>query len=284
MNRVHSMEEIEAEYAKFLATSEERTLDLAEWLPSLRREGVRPLVPGELCFIMGDTGVGKSLAIAEISRTTVLPSILFEMELPRILMFERYMQAIWQRTGPEIEAAFIANEYHPFPPENIYVCDLTRLSIGAMKEIMEKDFPSVQRNGLPPEIVFVDYIGLMSASGKSRHERVSSAAEDLKVLAKETNTIVVAATQMHRKEDSDEEPGLHDARDSSSIENSAGLLLGMWRDKNEPGKTLWVKVLKNTKGGNGGIVKCRIDGAHMRITEDERKLSEDELRDIGADD
>ena len=67
-----------------------------------------------------------------------------------------------------------------------------------------------------PRLVLVDYIGLVHGAGKSRYERVSSVAEDLKVIAKVTQTIIIIASQVGR--DEDPEIRLSSGKDSGSLE------------------------------------------------------------------
>ena len=267
-----SMDELAAEYAKQQATPEIDSLDLGDWLPSFRRIA-RPLVRGELAFIMADTGVGKSMALQNIAVACARErSLFFELELPGTLLWERWAAHQLKRTCDEVSRIVRAGTTPPLGLDDCYVCDATRLSWEQMAECIEKHAPV--KCGAKPLNVFVDYIGLMQAHGKSRYERVSVAAEDLKVLAKTTNTIVIASTQRARpdregEEAGDTEPHLHDAKDSGSIENSAGLLLGMWRPYRD---SLKIKVLKNTKGRAGDTIECNIDGARMRITERAREL------------
>ena len=262
-----SMDELAELYAAQQQAPELDSLDLGDWLPSFRRIA-RPLVRGELCFVMADTGVGKSMALQNIAVACARErSLFFELELPGALLWERWAALQLRKTCDEVNRIVKAGTIPPLNLDDCYVCDATRLTWEQMAECIEKHAPA--KCGAKPLNVFVDYIGLMGSSGKSRYERVSVAAEDLKVLAKTTNTIVVASTQRARPdrdsgESGDTEPHLHDAKDSGSIENSAGMLLGMWRTDRE---TLRIKVLKNTKGKAGDVITCNIDGARMRITE-----------------
>ena len=263
---VHSMTDLAADYAAYARQSDTIHLDLGDWLPSFKRL-CRPLVPGELCFFMAGTGVGKSMILQNIAAACSETSIFFELELPKTLMFERFMARGHKRSCKEIEALYKAGKYlSTAMVNNIYVVDASRISAAKMEElIMGK---AVKKIGGQPLVVFVDYIGLMASDGKSRYERTSVAAEDLKVLAKNTNTIVIASTQIHRPgEDDNAELDIHSAKDSGSIENSCGLLIGAWRDTSSPHDTMWVKILKNTKGRSGDAIKCRLDGEKMLITE-----------------
>jgi hypothetical protein len=260
--RIYSMMELQAEYKQYLQTADTMRLDLGAWLPSLRK--ARPLVPGELAFILADTGCGKSMALQCVAASTVENILFFELELPKTMMFERFMALAHQKTCSEIEAHSKENAYWATAAVgHVWMCDDTRLNTGDMMDTIDK---AEETMGARPPIVMVDYIGLMSAQGKSRYERMSVAAEDLKVLAKEANVIVVAATQRSRPDrgESDSEVTLHDSKDSGSIENSCGLLLGMWKTGVD---SLKVRVLKNSKGPAGWDIECNMDGARMSITE-----------------
>jgi len=121
--------------------------------------------------------------------------------------------------------------------------------------------------GERPRIVLIDYIGLVQAVGKSRYERVSQIAEDLKIMAKTTQTVVIVASQVARSNDESPEIGLSDGKDSGSLENSSGLVFGMWRDDET---TIQLKILKSTKGGAGTQITCNYNLDTLAITERSR--------------
>lgn len=95
---------------------------------------------------------------------------------------------------------------------------------------------------------------------------VSDGQEQLKVIAKRTGTIVFIASQISRpdKSNASVEVKLHDGKDSGSLENSSGLVLGVWRPQPD---TITIRVLKNTKGASGRTIECHYDGAKMQIRE-----------------
>ena len=262
---VKSMSQLEKEYAEFLKHKDGLQLDLGKWLPSLGRM-VRPLVPGEFMTVLADTGTGKTAILQNIARAAYPQIVLmFEMELPGSLMFERAAALASDLHGTEIEALYKdggAVDRRTLRMENLFVCTAPRLTTEDMV---------VAIDDLRPTIIMVDYIGLMgTAMNRSRYERTSDAAQSLKVFAKETNTIVIAACQVHRgdsKQQTDE-IGLHDAKDSGEIENSSGLVLGAWRDRADLSKTtMIIRVLKNTKGTAGAQVTCNFQGSKTLITE-----------------
>jgi replicative DNA helicase len=118
---------------------------------------------------------------------------------------------------------------------------------------------------------------LVGAEGKTRYERASFVAEQLKIIAKDTKTIIVCLSQIarppvdkhgHRREVVTLESG----KDSGSIENSSGLVIGAWRP-NET--TIRLCILKNTKGRSGATIDCNFDGETMVITEKSKIEDED---------
>jgi replicative DNA helicase len=270
---VHSIYDLQHRYSTFATATSDVALDLGLWLPKMR-EHVRPLVPGELMTIMADTGVGKSAMLQNIAMSARdLDILFFEMELPGTMVFERFASMSSSLAQSTVEETYRAGcKIALLGLDHIYTCDKSRLKVEDMEGIIMG--AARDKIGTLPQVVMVDYIGLMDSKGSNkRYERISDSAEGLKVLAKNTNTIVACATQIHRKPESEgqDELYLHDAKDSSSIEASAGLLLGAWRDP-EDSEILLVKILKNTKGRAGEIFKCQFNGATMTITEWKEKI------------
>lgn len=263
---VKRFNEIEKEFYEYSKNSTLQSYSLGSWIPSLGKY-VRPLVPGELVTIIADTGVGKTAVLQNIALSAhPLKTLIFEIELPETLMFERFISMSQKIPGWKVLKMF----QDGIPPDwksderlgNIMVCSNARITV----EDMEKRIVSLKEKSNPPDVVIVDYIGLIQAKGISRYERMSWIAEQLKILAKKTKTIIICACQIHRKPEDSEGVGLHDAKDSGSIENSSGLVLGLWRT-GLGGKNMKVKILKNTKGWAGLTIDCNFDGETLLIHE-----------------
>ena len=255
---------LQKQYREYLAAADNAAFDIGDWLPELKGQ-VRPLVPGELVVLLGDTGVGKTAILQNIAVSIPrhLTVAFFELELPGSLTFERFMAIATGYTQEGVEQAYKEEQImRVVDIDHIHVCDRSGLSLDDIGERIE----TFERENGKIDVVFVDYIGLVGGGKGSRYERLSNVAEGLKVLAKNTNTVVVAATQIHRKgDDYPDEVYIHDAKDSGSIENSAGLMLGIWRDKEEPTRFMHLKILKNTKGRVGAKVELECDWPTMRI-------------------
>lgn len=263
------MEELEEVYRETTQKSLQSTLDISKWIPSFRGR-IRGLVPGELVVMMGETGIGKTALLGNLAiNSAPLTTLFFEMELPEELSFERFIASAYQQPCKDIYDLYSSGQSFNWRSANklghISVCSRSNLTCDEIERIIVN---SELKIGSKPALVLIDYIGLIkAASNRSRYERVSDIAEHLKVIAKNTKTIIVLASQIHRRHNPDgPEIGLYDAKDSGSIENSCGLVIGAWRDEKDA-SILKLKVLKNTKGRPGFEVNCNFNGETMLITE-----------------
>jgi replicative DNA helicase len=265
---VYSMADIEPRYHSLVTLPDGMRVDLARWLPSFRNR-VRPLTPGAVVLIQGDTGIGKTMILQNIAACFhELKTLFFEMELPDEDLYERF----WSHKA-NLEATEIEREYKDkgcfgsveimkqFP--NLFICPESRLSLEQFEAILVK---SELKMGGKPVLVMVDYAQLVIGKGDSRYERASSVAEGIKVVAKATQTVIFVASQIDRESAKKSGVGLHSAKDSGSLENSAGLVIGAHRDDKDA-TLMHLRILKATKGGAGLEIKCNIDGARSRITE-----------------
>lgn len=263
--QVYSMEEMERHYQTEIEDAKQGgRLNFYNWLPTLAK-CVRPLVPGEFGIFVADTGVGKTCFLQNLALHSGMEVLFFEMELPASLMFERSMQIHSGKSGSEIEHIYSNGNRLEWQIDQrlkrIHVCPKARVSVADIEKIIIK---SELKIGVRPRLVIIDYLQLIRGKGTSRYERLSNTAEELKALAKDTRTILFSGTQISRPDG--HEVGLHDAKDSGSIENSCGLALGAWRDTKDA-SIMTIKVLKCTKGKPGAKVDCIFDGQAMTITE-----------------
>ena len=269
---VYSMAEIEPAFEREVEALETSGVSLGKWLPALSR--LDPLIAGDLVLVIAGTGVGKTaLAQNFVLACAPLPTLFFEIELTSEKMFKRFVSIKTGNTKREVVEMYrqkigIGKAVLDYEFKNLFVCPQSKLTTKDIESIIRQ---SALKIGEPPKIVIVDYVQLIKAEGKSRYERASNVAEELKVIAKSCGVILIALSQIGRPEKTDDKAaargvGLHDAKDSGSLENSCALAIGVWRDPHDA-TLLTMRVLKATEGGAGMIVKCDFDGANMRITE-----------------
>jgi hypothetical protein len=265
---IFKLSELEEIYQRHVNRLEVDSLDMSKWIPSLGK--IRRLVPGELVLLLGATGIGKTAALSNLVVVSYpLPTLFFELELPAELMFERLLALKTKMGCADIEKAYqtgdtLGEDAIDKKLSHLHICTQSRLSVADIERLIVQ---SELKIGERPKVVLVDYIGLVHGAGKSRYERVSQVAEDLKVVAKMTQTIIVMASQVNRDSTSENpEITLNAGKDSGSLENSAGLVVGMWRDR-EDNELIHMRVLKSTKGGAGLNIQCNYNLQTLAITE-----------------
>lgn len=114
------------------------------------------------------------------------------------------------------------------------------------------------------QVVYVDYLQLVSAAGKNRYEEVTSISKDLHTMSQATGTVVVALAQLSRPEKTGGQlipPSMSSFRESGQIEQDADVALLLWAEDprdNRSGRSL--KIGKN-KEGERETIHLSFDGA-----------------------
>ena len=133
------------------------------------------------------------------------------------------------------------------------------ISIGEMRSKCRK---YKLEHGL--DIIIIDYLQLMSGSGKSssesRQQEISDISRSLKALARELNVPVVALSQLSRavEQRTDHRPMLSDLRESGAIEQDADVVMFIYRDdyynKDSENKGIAEIIIAKQRNGPIGTV------------------------------
>ena len=251
------------EYVRAIEMGDKYGLDLGKWLPSLRK--YRKLIPGEVLLLMGFTGDGKTAVAMNIARIAApLNTLVFELELPTSLLYERQIGIERDIVGDKVEYNYkIGNELFLEKADHIYICPWAKMDLETLEKIIGQSELVI---GEKPSLVIIDYVQLLKGKGSSRYERMSDMAEGIKTLAKSAGVIIVIVSQPSRPpKDKVPQLSLYSGKDSGSLENSAGMVMGIQRDIEDQSKAV-VKVFKVTKGKPGLTIDCNFNNS-LKITE-----------------
>jgi replicative DNA helicase len=227
----------------------------------------------DLILIAARPSVGKTsfaLNIAEHAAVRDRKNVgIFSLEMSKDQLVLRLLSSVSNidsqrlRTGflEELDFARIAPAMNSLSEAPIYIDDTASIST---MELRTKARRLQAEAGL--DLVIVDYLQLMQSTIQSRDanrvQEVSEISRGLKALAKELSVPVIALSQLSRQPEMREskEPRLSDLRESGELEQSADLVLMLWREKERgaddqetDGETINLKLAKHRNGPTGEL-------------------------------
>ncbi|MBN3859637.1 replicative DNA helicase [Neisseriaceae bacterium PsAf] len=200
------------------------------------------LQAGDLIIIAGRPSMGKTSFAMNIAEYVAVelkkPVAIFSMEMPAHQLATRMISSLGGielsklKTG-QFEEQDWDKFSHIFPRLNsapLFIDEsggLSALEIKAKIRRLKRAQPDLS-------LVVIDYIQLMSGSGKSdnRTAELGEISRSLKTLAKEINAPIIVLSQLSRGVESrtNKRPMMSDLRDSGAIEQDADLIIFMYRD------------------------------------------------------
>lgn len=118
------------------------------------------------------------------------------------------------------------------------------------------------------EIIYIDYLQIISGEGKSRYDQVTAISVRIHQLAQRHGIMVVALSQLNREVTgkTSEEPDMSDLRESGQIEQDADAILMIYcQTKDRTDGPRWLKIAKN-KEGETALLALAWDGDTQTLT------------------
>jgi replicative DNA helicase len=200
----------------------------------------------DLIIIAARPGMGKTaFALSMVKNIAVdfkKPCALFSLEMSNVQLVNRLISNVCEIPNEKIRSGQLANyewaqldsKLNDLIDAPLYIDDTPELSIF---EFRTKARRLVREHHV--ELIMVDYLQLMNASGmgfNSRQEEVSTISRSLKGLAKELQIPIIALSQLNRSVENrtgtgndSKLPQLSDLRESGAIEQDADIVMFIHR-------------------------------------------------------
>ena len=199
--------------------------------------------PSDLVLIAARPSMGKTAfvlnVVDHVAVRQKLPCMVFSLEMSkeqlvnRMLSMESNVDAQKLRTGSLTDSDWdaVVEGVGIIGNAKLVIDDTPGISISELRSKCRK---MKLEHGL--SIVIIDYLQLMSGSGKggndNRQQEISEISRSLKALAREMHAPVVALSQLSRacETRTDHRPMLSDLRESGAIEQDADVVMFLYRD------------------------------------------------------
>ncbi len=198
--------------------------------------------PSDFILIAARPSMGKTAFVLNlvdyVAVRNHMPCMIFSLEMSkeqlvnRMLSMESNVDSQKLRTGSLTDADWdaVVEGIGIIGGSKLIIDDTPGISISELRSKCRK---MKLEYGL--SMVIIDYLQLMSGSGKSgdnRQQEISEISRSLKALARELNAPVVALSQLSRACETrqDHRPMLSDLRESGAIEQDADVVMFLYRD------------------------------------------------------
>lgn len=229
------------------------------------------LQKSDLVLIAARPSMGKTAFVLNLAQQIAVrhphTTAIFSLEMSkeqlvnRLLSMESGVESMKLRNGrlSENDWADVVESSGVIAQSALVIDDTPGISINELRSKCRK--LKLERN---LELVIIDYLQLMSGSGKgtdSRQQEISDISRSLKALARELQTPVIALSQLSRACETrpDHRPMLSDLRESGAIEQDADVVMFLYRDdyynKDTEKKNIAEVILAKQRNGPIGTVE-----------------------------
>ncbi len=240
------------------------------------------LSPGELIVIGARPSMGKSIFGCQLAKDVAeinsKPTLIFSLEMDKGTIVTRFLCAdavvetskLRQGIVTRSEIELLDKAHEKFNSIPIFIEDSPRLSVAEISDCVR----SMQSNhdgnvGL----VVIDCLQLLvnGDDPKGFVSRTGEVARRFKLLARECLVPIILLSGVNRKaeERTNKRPMQSELRESGQIEESADVVLLLYRDEyydnDTPNKGLLEVICTKNRNGLVGTVKFLFDASHTRV-------------------
>ena len=200
------------------------------------------LQPSDFILIAARPSMGKTAFVLNlvdhVSVKKGLPCMVFSLEMSKEQLVNRMLAMESNVDSQKLRTGTLSDSDWDAVVEGIGVIGNSKLIIDdtpgiSIMELRARCRKMKLEYGL--SAVIIDYLQLMSGSGKggdNRQQEISEISRSLKALARELNAPVIALSQLSRACETrqDHRPMLSDLRESGAIEQDADVVMFLYRD------------------------------------------------------
>lgn len=232
------------------------------------------LSSGELGIILAATGVGKSMMLVRGATTGLLNGktvIYYSFELPETSIANRFDSCL---TGYKLNS--ILNYPHGIRDKMEEVSKLGGKLIikeyptgTASVNTLRSHIKHLERDGIIPDIIFVDYADIMKTTASFQEKRfaLTSIYEGLRALAMELHIPIWTASQAGRAAINESKFDLKVISESLGKAQTADIILGLGRsDDDKNNRKAQLLCLKNRSGEDGYTLELNFDTSNLDIS------------------
>lgn len=225
--------------------------------------------PGDLIILGGYPSAGKTLLAAQFAYEMATAQRqrvgIFSLETSDRKLYDRVATYAAELDFGAVKAARLSDS------------ELDAVaSLGAKSDQIQLDV--IPASGMSPldiravslskryDVIFIDYLQLLNASGRDRYEKITNISLALKQLGRDTGITVVALSQLSRPEKGRRSaPTLASLRESGQIEQDADIVMLLYlEDEETPSGNRTLNVAKN-KDGELGHFRLGFYPKHMKF-------------------
>jgi len=227
-----------------------------------------------LYLFLGPTNVGKSIFLGNVASNMAskgLTTVLISLEMPEMMYAKRISSHISKIPIKDIQQQIGSLENYfkevsearkrkliikEFPPKAI--------TVAGVKAYLE----SLVKAGIKPDVLVIDYLGLLKASsGDNSYEQGKAAAEELRALSYFFNMPIVSAIQTNRE--GMETPSLDTVSESLGVAFTADVVWAIYQEEGDQELGI-IKLsgIKNRVGPKFGATAMRIDYNTLSLSEE----------------
>jgi replicative DNA helicase len=200
------------------------------------------LQPSDLILLAARPSMGKTALVLNIAQHVAFHDnkcvAIFSLEMSkeqlvnRMFSLETHIDAQKLRTGSlqDDEWMTLMEGASVIGRSNLVIDDTPSISVAELRSKCRK----IKLEHPDFSLIIIDYLQLMSGSGKSESHQLEIAeiSRNLKAVARELNVPVIALSQLSRAVESrpDKRPMMSDLRDSGAIEQYADVVMFIYRD------------------------------------------------------